>query len=211
MSEALSCHDEEVTGSCENGGVQTQLPDGETMTIRPIVPEDRARLVAGFEETSEQSRFFRFMRGVDRLTDAELDYLVDVDGRDHVALVAVLESGVGVGVARYVRDVQDPTAAEAALIVIDAHHGRGIGTRLLQELAEVAMTNGVEVFTAYVLPENRAVVHSLSTAGARVELEEDLLRMSVPLPIDPCLFADSTLRAALRRAAAGEISLNDQF
>ncbi len=211
MFEAWSCHDNELTGSCENGAVQTQLPDGETITIRPILPEDRAQLVAGFEETSQQSRFFRFMRGVDRLTDAELDYLVDVDGQDHVALVAVLDNGVGVGVARYVRDAQDPTAAEAALIVIDSHHGRGIGTRLLQELTEVAMTNGVAVFTAYVLPDNRAVVDSLSKAGAQVELEDDLLRMSVPLPIDQALFADSTLRTALRRAAAGELSLNDQF
>lgn len=191
--------------------MQTQLPDGETITIRPILPEDRAQLVAGFEETSEQSRFFRFMRGVDRLTDAELDYLVDVDGENHVALVAVLENGAGVGVARYVRDTDDPTAAEAALIVVDAHHGRGIGTHLLQELALVAMTNGVEAFTAYVLPDNRAVVDSLSKAGAHVETEDDLLRMSVPLPIDPMLFADSTLRTALRRAAAGELSLNDQF
>ncbi|MDH3193535.1 MAG: GNAT family N-acetyltransferase [Acidimicrobiia bacterium] len=191
--------------------MQTQLPDGETITIRPIEAADRAQLVAGFDATSEQSRFFRFMRGVDHLTETELDYLVNVDGRDHVALVAVLATGQGIGVARYVRDPDDATVAEAALIVVDAHQGRGIGTNLLQALADTALENGISAFTAYVLPENRAVVEAMTRAGADTESEDSLLRMTIRLPIDASLFADSALRAALRRAAAGELSLNDQF
>ena len=191
--------------------MQTQLPDGETITIRPIEVADRAQLVAGFDATSEQSRFVRVKRGVDHLTETELDYLVNVDGKDHVALVAVLETGQGIGVARYVRDPDDARVAEAALIVIDSHQGRGIGTKLLQALADAALENGIDAFTAYVLPENRAVVEAMTRAGADTESEDSLLRMTIRLPIDASLFADSALRAALRRAAAGELSLNDQF
>ena len=211
MFEPWSCHGREPRRSCNNGGVQTKLPDGETITIRPIAAADRARLVSGFEETSEQSRFFRFMRGIDRLTETELDYLVNVDGKDHVALVATLESGQGIGVARYVRDPDDATVAEAALIVIDAHQGRGVGTKLLQALADTALENGIDAFTAYVLPDNRAVVDAMKRAGAITQTEDSLLRMTIRLPIDAALFADSALRSALRQAAAGQLSLNDQF
>lgn len=187
------------------------LADGETITIRPISLADRTQLAAALSATSEQSRFLRFMRMMDRLTEAELDYLVNVDGVDHVALVAVTEGGQGIGVARYVRNIEDPGVAEAAVMVLDAYHGRGVGTALVKALADVALTNGVGRFTAYVLPENRAAIDGLTKAGAVIEPEDSLLRMTVNLPIEDDLFARSALQMALRGAAAGNLTLPDQL
>ena len=187
------------------------LADGETITIRPISKADRSQLATGLSATSEQSRYLRFMRMVDRLTEAELDYLVNVDGVDHVALVAVVDGGQGIGVARYIRDTEDPGLAEAAVMVLDAHHGRGVGTALVKALADVALTNGVSRFTAYVLPENRAAIDGLTRAGAVIEPEDGLLRMTVNLPLEEDMFSQSALRMALRGAAAGDLTLDDQL
>jgi len=187
------------------------LADGQTITIRPISKADRTQLAAALSATSEQSRFLRFMRMVDRLTEAELDYLVNVDGVNHVALVAVLDGGQGIGVARYIRDTEDPGVAEAAVMVLDAHHGQGVGTALVKALADVALSNDISRFTAYVLPENRAAIDGLTKAGAVIEQEDTLLRMTVDLPLEEDMFSQSALRMALRGAAAGDLTLDDQL
>jgi RimJ/RimL family protein N-acetyltransferase len=187
------------------------LADGQTITIRPISKADRTQLAAALSATSEQSRFLRFMRVVDRLTEAELDYLVNVDGVNHVALVAVLDGGQGIGVARYIRDTEDPSVAEAAVMVLDAHHGQGVGTALVKALADVALSNDISRFTAYVLPENRAAIDGLTKAGAVIEQEDTLLRMTVNLPLEEAMFSQSALRMALRGAAAGDLTLDDQL
>lgn len=183
------------------------LLDGEQIEIRPLRPEDRSALEAGLAETSEHSRFLRFMRTVDHLSNAELDYLVNVDGVDHVAFAAATEDGKGLGIARYIRDKDHPHLAEAAVLVVDAHHGRGIGKELLRVLADHAVTNGITAFVAYVLAENRTVIEALASAGAVVEPDETGTKMVVGLPIDPALFEESALRAALRQAAKGEYGL----
>jgi GNAT superfamily N-acetyltransferase len=39
--------------------------------------------------------------------------------------------GRGVGIARYIRDAEDPQAAEVAVTVLDHWQRRGLGTELL--------------------------------------------------------------------------------
>ena len=186
------------------------LPDGESILIRPITPKDRAAVEAGFAATSQQTRFLRFMRIVDHLTDSELNYLVDVDGVDHVALGAQADDGTGLGIARYIRDSSDRTLAEAAVMVVDEHHGRGIGTALVEGLSNQALANGITGFTAYVLAENRTVIDMLKRAGALIEPDDSALKMTVRLPIKPELFEQSALRTALRRAAVGDYEIRSR-
>ena len=50
-----------------------------------------------------------------------------------------------VAVGSYVR-LRDPTVAEAAFAVADAYQRRGIGTRLVEQLAERAAATGIERF-----------------------------------------------------------------
>jgi acetyltransferase len=58
------------------------------------------------------------------------------------------------GVARFVRLAEDPEAAEFAVVVGDPWQGEGLGTELLERLADVAVEHGVGRFTATVLAEN---------------------------------------------------------
>ena len=146
------------------------LPSGIGITIRPIRPDDAAGLRDGFAHLSPESRYRRFFRALTSLSDDAVRYLTNVDGKDHVAIVAVTESPDlkterGVGVARFIRSKDDPRAAEAAVTVVDDLQGRGIGTALLRELAARAAEVGVERFRGEILSTNEPMVLALAAAG----------------------------------------------
>jgi RimJ/RimL family protein N-acetyltransferase len=73
-----------------------------------------------------------------------------------------------VGIARYVRDVDDPQAAEIAVTIIDDWQGRGLGTELLARLSDRARQEGVRRFTALADASNVAVAALLRNAGAHL-------------------------------------------
>ncbi len=141
--------------------------------VRPIRSSDAPALQAGFEELSPLSRYHRFHSGMQRLPERLLRYLTEVDGVDHVALVA-LETGEpgesgderGVGVARFVRNRQDPATAELAVTVLDRAQGRGVARRLLAELAAAAQVRGIDTFTAEVIAGNSRARRLLTSLGA---------------------------------------------
>jgi GNAT superfamily N-acetyltransferase len=106
----------------------------------------------------------RFFGPVVRLTDDQLNYLTDVDHHDHEALVAIdLDSGDGIGVARFVRLAQD--VAEPAVSVVDEWQGRGVGSLLLDEIAHRARQEGIRYFAAPVLAQNETAIALLSRLG----------------------------------------------
>ncbi len=55
--------------------------------------------------------------------------------------------------------------AEAAFMVDDRYHGLGIATLMLEHLAAIARTNGIERFTAEVLSDNRGMLAVFAKAG----------------------------------------------
>ena len=146
-----------------------RLPDGTQILIRPIRPDDKRMLEQGLHNLSETSVQRRFLTPKPRFSRAELRYLTEVDGRNHVALVAERPNGPAralIGVARYVRLPDDPEAAEVAVVVADHWQGRGIGTLLVDELAPRARARGVRRFTATMASDNRPA-HRLSEKLSR--------------------------------------------
>ncbi|HSJ18126.1 MAG TPA: GNAT family N-acetyltransferase, partial [Solirubrobacterales bacterium] len=122
-----------------NAGREVRLGDGTRVLIRPIRPDDRELVRAGFERLSPESRYRRFLTPMPKLTDQQLAYLTDVDHHDHEAMITVdPATGEGVGISRFVRDAERPGTAEAAVTVIDECQGRGLGTALLTALTERA-------------------------------------------------------------------------
>ena len=140
------------------------LRDGSQIAIRPLEPDDRAALAEGFERLSPESRYRRFFGPIAQLRERDLDYLTRVDHHDHEALVAVdPETGQGAGVARYVRTA--PEVAEPAIVVADDWQGRGLGSRLLDALADRAREEGVRRFEAPVLATNVEAMRALARLG----------------------------------------------
>ncbi len=140
------------------------------LVIRPIRPDDKAALRRGLECLSPESRHLRFLTPKPRFTSAELRYLTEVDGVDHVALVAVPADDPDriVGVARFVRLHDDSEAAEAAVTVADELQGQGLGRELGRRLADAARARGVRRFTATLLGENAASHRLFEAISERV-------------------------------------------
>src|SRR5277367_3682953 len=96
-------------------------------------------------------------------------YLTDVDHHDHEALGALDQAdGRGVGIARYIRDAEDPQAAEIAVTIVDDWQGRGLGTELLARLSDRARSEGIRRFTALVSADNTAMARLLQNMGAEL-------------------------------------------
>jgi GNAT superfamily N-acetyltransferase len=185
------------------------LADGTRVTIRHIRPEDAEELRRGFERLSPQSRYRRFLGGVTSLSDEQLRYLTQVDGHDHVALVATtLPEGatepVGLGVARYVRAADEPAVAEAAITVQDEVQGRGIGRLLGLVLARAALERGVTRFRGEILADNEAVRGLLADVGASVKHVDGVVVFDLdlePPPSEPERGLDVVAHKLLRAAA----------
>ena len=134
------------------------LRDGTKALIRPIGPEDRDRLKAGFEIASAESIFLRFLAPHPRLSSSELQYLTAVDHVRHEALIAVdPETGQSFGTARYIRSDDDPATAEFAIGVGDRWMRIGLGAALLEALAQRAREAGIDRFTGLIHSENKAI------------------------------------------------------
>ena len=136
------------------------------VAIRPIRADDGERLSASHARLSPESRYRRFLATKPELTVADVHYLVDVDGIDHIALVATRQSPDGeqiVGVARCIRIPGSPDIGEFAIVVADDLHRHGVGSRLLGDLAEQAVARGITRFRAMMLADNAAIQRLLAT------------------------------------------------
>jgi GNAT superfamily N-acetyltransferase len=157
------------------------------MLIRPIRADDKCLLEFELQGLSERSVQRRFLAPKPRYTRSELRYLTEVDGWNHMALVAESPIRFGrriLGVARYVRDRDDPAKAEVAIEVVDDFQGRGLGTLLVEELGRRARMRGITRFAATMGSDNipaqrlfrrltgQTAVHHLGLGAS--ELEGDL-------------------------------------
>ena len=133
--------------------------------IRPIRADDGERLSASHARLSPESRYRRFLSAKPELTVADVRYLVDVDGIDHIALVATRHEADGeqiVAVARCIRVPGRPDTGEVAIVVADSLQRQKVGTRLVSRLAELAVAQGITRFRATMLSENLAIQRLLS-------------------------------------------------
>ena len=162
------------------GAVDVILKDGGTLRLRPPAAGDAGAVLAFLQGLSERTLYMRF-HGIRRVDDAMVEALVEPDWVERGALAGWLSDRV-VGIANYVR-LRDPAVAEAAFVVADEEQGRGVGTRLLEQLAARAAETGVSRFVAQVLAENRQMLSVFTGAGFDVvrELEHGEVEVSFPL------------------------------
>jgi RimJ/RimL family protein N-acetyltransferase len=111
--------------------------------------------------------------------------LAATDGLMTVAWLASVE-GRPAGIGRYVRTHEDPCTADVALEVVDEHHGRGLGTVLLDTITTLAAANGVRRLHATALPRNTASLRLLSRVGIPMSWDHGVLEGTAPLRLlDP--------------------------
>lgn len=144
------------------------LRDGSPVDIRALRPEDEAGMLAAIGQTSAQSLQRRFFVMKRHFSDKERAYFMDIDFKNHVAIVALADESGGkaiVGGGRYI--VTEPGRAEMGFVVIDAWQGRGIGSILMRHLMKIAGDAGLQELTAEVLAENAAMLKVFGKFGFR--------------------------------------------
>ena len=160
------------------------LRDGTTLRLRPPARSDADELVRFFHDLGVTSLFARF-HGIPRVDRALIEPYLDPDWVERGALMATIgcdDDVRVVAIASYAR-LRDPSIAEVAFAVADSMQAKGLGTRLLEQLAETASGLGVEVFVALVLAENRAMLGVLKAAGFEQTRERDGGEVEVRLAI----------------------------
>jgi GNAT superfamily N-acetyltransferase len=73
-----------------------------------------------------------------------------------------------VGIGQYIIS-QERHEADVSVVVSDDMQNKGIGSLLLQYLANIAMREGILAFTASILSDNRAMLHVIDKLGYEVE------------------------------------------
>ncbi|UEL29993.1 bifunctional GNAT family N-acetyltransferase/acetate--CoA ligase family protein [Pseudarthrobacter sp. L1SW] len=179
------------------------LRDGGTAHLRPIHPSDADAVQAFHMGQSQNSIYMRFFAFKAKLSSKELKRFTEVDYRDRVAFVITI-GGEIVGIGRYDR-LDDPTEAEVAFNIADAHQGRGIGSILLEHLAAAAHENGIRRFSAEVLPENRKMLMVFSDAGYDVKRHFDDGVVSLEFNIDPTEKSRAVMESREHRAEARSV------
>lgn len=146
-----------------------RLKNGEQVQIRPVQARDAPFLEQAFAESSRESLHNRFLDSRRGLSQKDLAIFTDFDPEQRFALAAGLYDGKkmlkGVGIARWMRNEEDPLSAEFAVIIIDAYQGQGLGKHLVQLLIASAKAHGLERLRGTLLPYNTVIQKLLKGLG----------------------------------------------
>lgn len=140
--------------------------DGRPARIRAVTDSDRDALLVLHEELDAETRRLRFFTVSKTAGRHYVDHLLAHPSTTVASLVATV-SGDIVGLATAERISED--TAEIAFLVARAERGHGLGTLLLEHLADVCRQEGIRRFVADVLPENGRMSQVFRDAGYTVE------------------------------------------
>lgn len=194
-------------GRSPDYAVDVVLRDGSTIRLRPLVEEDGARVAEFYGGLSDQSLFFRFLQARTPAQAVETSLRTDFPR----TLTLVAERGDALlGIASWARESDDAPRAEVAFAVAEAFHGHGLGTRMLERLAELARPLGVTVFEAWVHAANhemQAVFQHSGFTVAHADMEAAVSHLVLDLG-ETGAYLD---RAAARATHAATASLRPFF
>ncbi len=152
------------------------------MRLRPPAAGDAEALLEFFQGLSDRSLYLRF-HGHPSVDERLVTPVLAPDWVERGALVGTSEDRV-VALANYVR-LRDLRTAEVAFAVDDEFQGRGIATRLLEQLAALARSVGIEEFIAEVMLDNSAMLGVFADAGFETRRESALGIAEVRLALGP--------------------------
>jgi len=152
-----------------------QLADGTNIKIRPIRPEDASIEQSFIRGLSAKSKYFRFMQGLNELTQEMLVRFTQLDYNRELALIAIYEENgkeTELGVSRYVMN-PDGDSCEFALVVADKWQNKGIGSRLMNALIEAAQQRGIKRMESEILANNHNMLKLTKGLGFSIKISAD--------------------------------------
>ncbi|MCQ4322233.1 GNAT family N-acetyltransferase [Stutzerimonas stutzeri] len=119
------------------------LNNGRHVLIRPLEQSDREREYAFIKRLSPESRHMRFLSQIKEPDTAMLEQLMDTDGKQRMAYIALVhENGqlIEIGISRYAATGEQE--CECAVTVADEWQQLGLGKSLMKHLIRSARING---------------------------------------------------------------------
>lgn len=156
------------------------LRDGSTIHIRVMRPADEAGLCELLNSLSEDSRWLRFyctQNSAGLAAEAHREANLD-QAFGFVALSGDDERVVGHAFYAAVNEQR----AEVAFTIANDFQGRGLGTILLCQLADVAAANGIKEFEADVVASNHAMLRVFRASGFPIEVNARAGQLHVVFP-----------------------------
>ncbi len=157
------------------------LRDGSTLRLQSPTPVDFDDIKAFYDGLSPDSRYLRF-HGFGR-TDAVARADAEASGIDRLALIGRHDGRV-VAAASY-DGLREPGVAEVAFAVADVDQRRGIGMRMLEQLAGIAADRGIHRFDAEVMASNAPMLGVFEHVGFAVRRRSSFGELTVSLDITP--------------------------
>jgi acetyltransferase len=177
---AIAPYPAELTGQFNIGG--------ETLTIRPIRPEDAAAHRVFFAHLPPQDVRYRFFSAMRELSDEQVMRLTQVDYEREIAFIAVREAtGETLGVARLVRE-PGSASGEFAVVVLPEVKGRGLARHLMRRLIDWGHANRMTEMVGQVLADNApmlAFVRGLGFSVHRMPDEDGVVEARLVIPAQP--------------------------
>jgi len=151
------------------------LRDGTEIFFRPVKPSDEAPLSEMLYSLSEESVQKRYMTRTKSFPHRDVQQLTNIDYKNNLAIVGVVPGVSGEDIVAIGQYFLDPKtrAAEVAFVVQDEWQQKGMGTFLLEYLAQIARQRGVKSFYATVLPSNKPMLSIFYNSGYKVKTEFD--------------------------------------
>jgi acetyltransferase len=156
------------------------LRGGGEYTVRPVHPDDASMLQEFVRNLSPESRYFRFVSSMQELPASMLARFTLIDYDREMALVAVVrEQRIGpdgestevsrmLGVSRYITN-PDRSSCEFSLVVADDFNGKGLGSRLMQSIMDVARDKGLSEIDGLVLANNPGMLKLMRSLGFSIK------------------------------------------
>ncbi len=134
----------------------------------------KGQIVNAMRSMSAQSRWLRFASPARKLSDKQLDYLTDLDGKNRMAWCALIREKNqerGIGLSRYVKLAEENNIAEFAVTVVDEFQNQGVGYALLKKLIGSAGDNGIAILRGYIHPGNKRMLSLCRRLSASIRVK----------------------------------------
>lgn len=146
----------------ELGAIQLQKLDvkGETYYMRPLNPADERRLQEFFYSHTKETLRLRYNYDPKQMSREKSCNLVSIDQSTDAALCIVRQEGSRItihAVGRFYFNEQNNTC-EAAFVTRETQQGKGMASRLLNELINIASKRGISKMSAYVRGDNKPMI-----------------------------------------------------
>lgn len=145
------------------------------LSIRPIRSSDTNLEAEFIENLSDESRYYRFLGAINKLTPDMLKRMCDVDGKQSMAFVATITEDSKeriIGVSRFAPNSKEDTR-EMAISVADEWQNHGVGTMLAEKLIEFARSHGIKTLYSVDLAHNEHMHQLAGSLGMTSQIDPE--------------------------------------